>query len=50
MNTSPLFNYYSPYFNNDTVKIKNMAYLVINNVSKHIRGTSYDYVYFMKLS
>ena len=50
MNTSPLFNYSSPYFNNDTIMIKNMVYSVINDVSKHIRGTSYDYEYFMKLS
>ena len=50
MNTSPLFNYFSPYFNNDTIMIKNMVYSVINDVSKHIRGTSYDYEYFMKLS
>lgn len=50
MNISPLFNYFSPYFNNDTIMIKNMAYAVINDVSKHIRGTSYDYECFMKLS
>ena len=50
MNISPLFNYFSPYFNNDTIMIKNMTYAVINDVSKHIRGTSYDYEYFMKLS
>ena len=50
MNTSPLFNYFSPYFNNDTIMIKNMVYSVINDVSRHIRGTSYDYEYFMKLS
>ena len=50
MNTSPLFNYFSPYFNNDTIMVKNMVYSVINDVSKHIRGTSYDYEYFMKLS
>ncbi len=50
MNISPLFNYFSPYFNNDTIMIKNMTYAVINDVSKHIRGTSYDYECFMKLS
>ena len=50
MNISPLFNYFSPYFNNDTIMIKNMAYAVINDVSKHLRGTSYDYECFMKLS
>ena len=50
MNISPLFNYFSPYFNDDTIMIKNMAYAVINDVSKHIRGTSYDYDCFMKLS
>ena len=50
MNVSPLFNYFSPYFNNDTMMIKNMVYSVINDVSKHIRGVSYDYEYFLKLS
>ena len=50
MNTSPLFNYFSPYFNNDTIMLKNMVYSVINDVSKHLRGASYDYDYFMKLS
>ena len=50
MNISPLFNYFSPYFNNDTMMIKNMVYSVINDVSKHIRGVSYDYEYFLKLS
>ena len=50
MNVSPLFNYFSPYFNDDTIMIKNLAYAVINDVSKHIRGTSYDYECFMKLS
>ena len=50
MNISPLFNYFSPYFNNDTIMIKNMAYAVINDVSKHLRGNSYDYECFMKLS
>ena len=50
MNISPFFNYFSPYFNDDTIMIKNMAYAVINDVSKHIRGNSYDYEYFMKLS
>ena len=50
INISPLFNYFSPYFNNDTMMIKNMVYSVINDVSKHIRGVSYDYEYFLKLS
>ena len=50
MNISPLFNYFSPYFNNDTIMIKNMTYAVINDISKRLRGTSYDYEYFMKLS
>ena len=50
MNISPLLNYFSPYFNNDTMMIKNMVYSVINDVSKHIRGVSYDYEYFLKLS
>ena len=50
MNISPLFNYFSPYFNNDTIMIKNMAYAVINDVSKHLRDISYDYECFMKLS
>ena len=50
MNISPFFNYFSPYFNDDTIMIKNMAYAVINDVSKHIRGISYDYECFMKLS
>ena len=50
MNLSPLFNYFSPYFNNDTIMIKNMIYSVINNISKHMRNISYDYESFMKLS
>ena len=50
MNISPLFNYFSPYFNDDTIMIKNLSYAVINDVSKHIRGISYDYESFMKLS
>ena len=50
MNLSPLFNYFSPYFNNDTIMIKNMIYSVINDISKHMRGVSYDYESFMKLS
>jgi hypothetical protein len=50
MNLSPLFNYFSPYFNNDTITIKNMIYSVINNISKHMRSVSYDYESFMKLS
>ena len=50
MNVSPLFNYFSPYFNNDTIMIKNMTYSIINDVSKHIRETSYDYECFMKLN
>ena len=50
MNISPLFNYFSPYFNDDTIMITNLAYAVINDVSKHIRGISYDYECFMKLS
>ncbi len=47
---SPLFNYFSPYFNDDTIMITNLAYAVINDVSRHIIGTSYDYECFMKLS
>ena len=50
MNISPLFSYFSPYFNNDTIMIKNMTYAIINDVSKHIRETSYDYECFMKLN
>ena len=50
MNLSPLFNYFSPYFNNDTIMIKNMIYSVINNISKHMRSLTYDYESFMKLS
>jgi len=50
MNLSPLFNYFSPYFNNDTIMIKNMIYSVINDISKHMRSASYDYESFMKLS
>lgn len=50
MNLSPLFNYFSPYFNNDTITIKNMIYSVINDISKHMRSKSYDYESFMKLS
>ena len=50
MNVSPLFNYFSPYFNDDTIMIKILTYGIINDVSKHISGTSYDYECFMKLS
>lgn len=50
MNISPLLNYFSPYFNKDTIMIKSMVYSVINDVVKHLRGTSYDYEYFMKIN
>ena len=44
MNFTPFL---SPYFNNDSMMIKNMVYSVINDVSKHIRGISYDYESFL---
>lgn len=47
MNFTP---WLSPYFNNDSMMIKNMVYSVINDVSKHIRGISYDYESFLKLN
>ena len=47
MNFTPFL---SPYFNNDSMMIKNMVYSVINDVSKHIRGISYDYESFLKLN
>ena len=50
MNKPPLFNYFSPYFNTDSITIKNMVEPIINDVSKYIRGASYDYEYFLKLS
>ena len=50
MNKPPLFNYFSPYFNTDSITLKNMVEPIINDVSKYIRGASYDYEYFLKLS
>ena len=50
MNKPPLFNYFSPYFNNDSMIIKNMVDPIINDVSKHIRGDSFDFEYFLKLN
>ena len=50
MNKPPLFNYFSTYYNNDTMALKNMVDPILNDVSKDIREISYDYEYFLKLN
>ena len=50
MNKPPLFNYFSTYFNNDSIALKNMVDPILNDVSKDIRDVSYDYEYFLKLN
>ena len=50
MNKPPLLNYFSTYFNNDSMALKNMVDPILNDVSKDIRDVSYDYEYFLKLN
>ena len=38
------------FFNIDTLLLRNMVYSIINEVTKHTRGHSYDYDLFVKLN
>ena len=46
----PLLHGYCPYYSNDAFVMRNMIYFVLNEISKHVRCTSYDYERFIKIN
>ena len=47
---APMFQDFCPYYSNNAIILRNMIYFVLNEVSKHVRCTSYDYDRFIKIN
>ena len=47
---APMFRDFCPYYSNNAIILRNMIYFVLNEVSKRVRCTSYDYERFIKIN